>query len=231
MKLNKVEKIDNYVTVKNILVSVADKRYLDSFIPDLLSIDHEMRIYSTGGTFDRIISIVGEERKHTVIKIADYTGQPEMQGGLVKTLDFKIYLGLLSEQYNNDHQSDLQRAHAIQFDMVVVNLYPFAATIKTKAVTVEDARGNIDIGGPCMLRAAAKNFLRVAAVCDPEDYKGIIDKLNQNQGKLSFNTRFEFAQKAFKHTADYDREIAGYLSTIQTDKAAETYGIDKRRME
>jgi phosphoribosylaminoimidazolecarboxamide formyltransferase/IMP cyclohydrolase len=148
-----------------------------------------------------------------------------MQGGLVKTLDFKIYLGLLSETYNLAHVRDLARLQAIKLDMVVVNLYPFVKTISAPGVTPEQARANIDIGGPCMVRAAAKNFLRVASVTDPADYARILAELKQNGGALSLKTRFELAQKAFAHTAAYDTAIAGYLARCDANAVKGCYKI------
>ncbi|MGD9066322.1 MAG: hypothetical protein PVI42_19490, partial [Desulfobacterales bacterium] len=157
-------------------------------------------------------------------RVSDYTGQPETQGGLVKTLDFKIYLGLLTETYNDAHQDDLQRTGAVPIDMVVVNLYPFQETISKADVTVEQARGNIDIGGPCMIRASAKNFIRVAPVVDPTDYAVIIEELKANQGALSLGMRYRLAQKAFEHTAGYDRAIADFLGTKALADVEACYG-------
>ena len=144
--------------------------------------------------------------------VSDYTGQPEMQGGLVKTLDFKIYLGLLSETYNDAHQADLQRLAAKPIDMVVVNLYPFRETVARADVTPEMARTNIDIGGPCMVRASAKNYLRVASVTDPGDYANIAQELEAHGGTLGLDTRFRLMKKAFAHTAAYDTAIAGFFA-------------------
>jgi phosphoribosylaminoimidazolecarboxamide formyltransferase / IMP cyclohydrolase len=174
MSINIVKKIDNLTKVKHVLVSVSDKNGLEGFIPQLLKINPDVKIFSTGGTFARLENILGDISNQCLKQVSMYTGQPETQGGLVKTLDFKIYLGLLTETYNDYHQQDLIRTSAVSIDMVIVNLYPFAATIAKPGVSVEEARGNIDIGGPCMIRAAAKNFLRVASVVDPSDYKTII---------------------------------------------------------
>ena len=157
--------------------------------------------------------------------VSEYTGQPETQGGLVKTLDFKIYLGLLTETYNDSHQSDLNRTGSVPIDMVVVNLYPFKETIARTGVTVEQARGNIDIGGPCMIRASAKNFIRVASVVDPDDYSWIISELKSTSGKLSFERRYQLAAKAFNHTAVYDRTIADYLTGQAFDQVAGCYNV------
>ena len=212
MQLNRVEKIDDKVSIKNVLASVADKTDIDYLVNELKAINANIRIFSTGGTYARIKEILGEGYEKNLKKVSDYTGQPEMQGGLVKTLDFKIYLGLLSETYNDDHKRDLKRAGAVEFDMVVVNLYPFKETIRREGIVLEDARANIDIGGPCMLRASAKNFLRVASVCDPSDYKQIVEQMKINDGALPLEFRYMLAGKTFKHTAEYDTAIAGYLS-------------------
>ena len=225
MSINVVEKIDDRVQVRHILVSVSDKSGLDEFIPQLLNINPKLQIFSTGGTFGRIREILGDNASGTLTQVSDYTGQPETQGGLVKTLDFKIYLGLLTETYNESHQADLQRTAAVPIDMVIVNLYPFQQTVARQGVTVEQARGNIDIGGPCMIRAAAKNFIRVAPVVDPADYSRIIDDLKTGAGFTSLALRFELAQKAFDHTAVYDRAIADFLAAKAIDEVSGCYGI------
>jgi len=211
MSINVVERIDELVKVQNILVSVSDKSGLDQFIPGLVEINPDIRIFSTGGTYGRISEILGESAGAHLTQVSDFTGQPETQGGLVKTLDFKIYLGLLTETYNDAHQGDLKRTSSVPIDMVVVNLYPFKETISKPDVTVEQARGNIDIGGPCMIRASAKNCIRVASVVDPADYGKILSVLKANQGSTSLDLRFQLARKAFDHTAVYDHTIADFL--------------------
>jgi phosphoribosylaminoimidazolecarboxamide formyltransferase/IMP cyclohydrolase len=214
MTKNVVENIDDLVKIKTILVSVSDKSGLATFIPGLLGINPDITILSTGGTYSKIKEILGPDAENSLKQVSDYTGQPETQGGLVKTLDFKIYLGLLTETYNPAHQNDLKRTHALPIDMVVVNLYPFVQTIAKENVTVENARGNIDIGGPTMIRAAAKNFIRVASVVDPESYDGILARLKAKDGALGLNDRYSLASKAFAHTAQYDRAIADYLTGL-----------------
>lgn len=223
MSINIVEKIDDLVKVKHILVSVSDKNGLDTFIPRLVEINPEIKIFSTGGTYGKIKEILGKDAESRLVQVSDYTGQPETQGGLVKTLDFKIYLGLLTETYNDAHKEDLKRTNAVPIDMVVVNLYPFKETISKKGVTPEEARGNIDIGGPCMIRAAAKNFLRVAPVVDPSDYEMIIDRMNAGNGMTSLDLRFLLAQKAFDHTAVYDRTIADFLRSTSFENVKGCY--------
>lgn len=223
MSINVVQKIDTSVTVKHVLVSVSDKSGLETFVPQLLEINPEVKFFSTGGTYNRLKEILGAKAGSCLTPVSDYTGQPETQGGLVKTLDFKIYLGLLTETYNDSHQSDLKRTGSVPIDMVVVNLYPFKETVARDGVTVEQARGNIDIGGPCMIRAAAKNFIRVASVVDPTDYGRIVSELQDGKGKLGLELRFELARKAFEHTAVYDRTIADFLADQTVEQVADCY--------
>ena len=223
MSINVVERIDEHVKVRHLLVSVSDKEGLDKLIPQLLEINPDVKIFSTGGTFGRIKEILGEKASSCLTQVSDYTGQPETQGGLVKTLDFKIYLGLLTETYNDAHKEDLSRTGSVPIDMVICNLYPFKDTIAKQGVTVEQARGNIDIGGPCMIRASAKNFLRVASVVDPLDYEKIISEMKANDGKTSLELRFNLAQKAFAHTAVYDRTIADFFGSKSSNDVTSCY--------
>ena len=227
---NRVTRIDNKVEIQNVLVSVSDKRGLEEFIPALVEINPEVTIYSTGGSFAKIKDILGSSHEKHLVAVSEYTGQPEMQGGLVKTLDFKIYLGLLSETYNEAHQQDLERLEAVNLDMVVVNLYPFQETVAQEGVTLEDARANIDIGGPCMVRASAKNYLRVASVCDPGDYPALTAELKEHQGSLSFSRRLELAKKAFAYTAEYDRAIADYLGATDVGTAEDLYRFEEQKI-
>ncbi len=223
MSLNIVTEIDSRVAVKHVLMSVSDKTGLDTFVPALVKACPGVKIYSTGGTYTAIEKILGDAAKDTLVKVSDYTGQPEMQGGLVKTLDFKIYLGLLSEKYNDAHQADLARLQAQMLDMVVVNLYPFQKTVAQEGVTPEMARTNIDIGGPCMVRASAKNYLRVASVTDPLDYGSIVAELEGNNGTMSLATRHRLMKKAFAHTAQYDAAIADFFSRTPWEEVNGVY--------
>ncbi len=223
MSINVVGKIDEMVSVKHILLSVSDKQGLETFVPGLLEINPKLKLFSTGGTFKKLTEILGDKGAKNLQRVSAYTGQPETQGGLVKTLDFKIYLGLLTETYNTAHQQDLQRTRSVPIDMVVGNLYPFRETIAKEGVTVEQARGNIDIGGPCMIRASAKNFIRVASVVDPGDYDNILSDMTANKGAVSLGLRFQLARKAFQHTAAYDRTIADYLGLRSFDDVASCY--------
>ena len=223
--MNYVSRVDDRVKINHMLVSVSDKRNLRDLIPPLLQINPTIRILSTGGTFEAIAQILGSAAGKNLTQVADYTGQPEMQGGLVKTLDFKIYLGLLSETYNSQHSKDLDRAGAVPIDLVVVNLYPFEQTIAKPDVTPERARGNIDIGGPCMIRASAKNFHRVAVLTDPEDYTDFLQDLRDHEGRSSLKERYRLSQKAFRHTALYDKSIASYLESCSFEEILGEYTV------
>lgn len=223
MSMNVVEKIDDLVKVRHVLASVFDKSGLEGFIPELLSVNPEIKFFSTGGTYSKIKEIIGEAAESCLTQVSDYTGQPETQGGLVKTLDFKIYLGLLTETYNDAHNEDIKRTGSVHIDMVIGNLYPFKDTISKPDVTVETARGNIDIGGPCMIRASAKNYIRVASVVDPSDYEAIISEMKANNGSISLELRFRLAQKAFEYTAVYDRTIAEFLGSSAVEDVKGCY--------
>ena len=223
MSLNIVTEIDNRVAIKHVLMSVSDKTGLETFVPALVKACPGVKIYSTGGTYTKVKEILGDKAEGTLVAVSDYTGQPEMQGGLVKTLDFKIYLGILSEKYNDAHQADIKRLDAKALDMVVVNLYPFKQTVAKEGVTPEMARTNIDIGGPCMVRASAKNYLRVASVTDPLDYANIVQELESHGGTLGLDTRFKLMKKAFTHTAEYATAISKFFTTRTWDEVNATY--------
>ena len=217
MAFNHVTKIDNLVPVRNVLVSLFDKTGIDGFAKGLLELCPGVRFFSTGGTYKALAAALGDAAGDRLVQVSDYTGQPEMQGGLVKTLDFKIYLGLLGEHYNEAHQADLARTGAVEIDMVVGNLYPFREVASRPGVSLEDCRSNIDIGGPCMIRASAKNFIRVASVTDVADYPALLAELKATGGRLSLETRFRLMRKAFAHTAAYDAAIAGHFAAAAVD--------------
>ena len=225
MAVNIVEKIDGNVPVRHALISVSDKTGLEDLVKGLLNTLPSVRILSTGGTYAKIRQILGPNADDTLAPVSQYTGQPETQGGLVKTLDFKIYLGLLTETHNPAHREDLQRTGAVPIDLVVVNLYPFAKTVANAGVTLEEARANIDIGGPCMIRASAKNFHRVAVVVNPGDYAGLTSSLEETGGATRLEDRFLWARKAFAHTAAYDKHISTYMDSVDFSAASGCYAI------
>ena len=225
MSFNIVQKIDDRVEIRNVLLSVFDKTGLDALVSGLLSACPHVRFYSTGGTYKAVQALLGADAAKRLVSVSDYTGQPEMQGGLVKTLDFKIYLGLLGETYNDAHQADLRRTGAVAFDMVVANLYPFKQVIAQAGVSPEQARTNIDIGGPCMIRAAAKNYIRVASVTDAADYPALIAEAGAHGGSLSFATRLALMKKAFAHTAAYDAAIAAHFAPLDAAQTGAAYSL------
>lgn len=223
--MNRVPLIQDRIPVRRVLLSVSDKRGLETIVPLLASLP-DVIIYSTGGTFRAIESILGPE-SGVLKRVSEYTGQPETQGGLVKTLDFRIYLGLLSEPFNADHAMDRRRTGAELIDMVIVNLYPFAEVSGREDADAEDARSNIDIGGPTMLRAAAKSYLRVAPICNPDDYPLVIRELEEHDGTTGFSLRYRLAGSAFAHTAAYDSAIAAHFQNQDPPAALAPYEVDR----
>ena len=193
------------------LISVSYKTGIVDFARELASMN--MVILSTGGTAELL-----EKNGVPVTEVADYTGFPEKLDGRVKTLHPKIHGGILARRDLPSHISAIEQQGIHTIDMVVVNLYPFQQTIARENCTLEDAIENIDIGGPAMLRSAAKNYRDVAVVCDPSDYGDIIAEMKKNDGSLSMNTRFELSKKTFAHTAQYDGAIANYMSSLKADK-------------
>jgi phosphoribosylaminoimidazolecarboxamide formyltransferase/IMP cyclohydrolase len=191
--------------ISRALISVSDKTGVVEFCRGLQQLGIEL--LSTGGTA-KILA----ENNIPVLEVSDYTGFPEMMDGRVKTLHPKVHGGILARRGVDDA---VMAANGIQpIDMVVVNLYPFEQTIAKPDCDFETAIENIDIGGPTMIRAAAKNHNDVAIVVDPEDYSAILAELQQNAGQLAQQTRFNLALKSFEHTANYDTAIAAYLSKL-----------------
>ncbi|HIQ52870.1 MAG TPA: bifunctional phosphoribosylaminoimidazolecarboxamide formyltransferase/IMP cyclohydrolase [Pseudomonas pachastrellae] len=190
--------------VRRALISVSDKTGIVDFARELSA--QGVEILSTGGTYKLLC-----EQGIKAVEVADYTGFPEMMDGRVKTLHPKIHGGILGRR---DIDGAVMSEHGIQpIDMVVVNLYPFAATVAKPGCTLPDAIENIDIGGPTMVRSAAKNHKDVAIVVNAGDYSSILDALKS--GGLTYAQRFDLALKAFEHTAAYDGMIANYLGTIE----------------
>jgi phosphoribosylaminoimidazolecarboxamide formyltransferase / IMP cyclohydrolase len=203
MKLEQVmTDTSNFVKVKRALISVSDKSGIIEFAKNLESLGIE--ILSTGGTY-RLL----KDNDITATEVSDYTGFPEMMDGRVKTLHPKIHGGILGRR---DQDQAVMQEHGIsEIDMVVVNLYPFAQTVARPDCSLEDAVENIDIGGPTMVRAAAKNHAHVNIVVNASDYESLLAELNANSGCTSLATRFDLAIKAYEHTAAYDGAIANYF--------------------
>ncbi len=194
--------------IRRALISVSNKEGLAEFAHVLQTFGVE--ILSTGGTATFL-----QEHDIPVIEISDYTNFPEIMAGRVKTLHPKVHGGILGRR---DTDNTVMQAHDIQpIDLVVVNLYPFETTIKQTNCTLEQAIENIDIGGPTLIRAAAKNHHDVTVVVDPEDYSRICEAISSNEQGISFALRSELAKKAFAKTAAYDAEIANYLYRTNSD--------------
>jgi phosphoribosylaminoimidazolecarboxamide formyltransferase / IMP cyclohydrolase len=193
------------VAVKRALISVSDKTGIVEFAQALNA--QGVEILSTGGTFKLLT-----ENKIPAIEVSDYTGFPEMMDGRVKTLHPKIHGGILARR---GIDNAVMQEHGINnIDMVVVNLYPFEKTVANKDCSLEDAVENIDIGGPTMVRAAAKNHAHVNIVVNASDYAKILAELKANNGATSLKTRFDLAIKAYEHTAAYDGAIANYFGRM-----------------
>ncbi len=193
------------VPVRRALISVSDKTGIVEFANALR--EQDVALLSTGGTY-RMLQEAGLE----VTEVADYTGFPEMMDGRVKTLHPKVHGGILARRGQDDA---VMLEHGIDaIDMVVVNLYPFEATVAKPDCTLEDAIENIDIGGPTMVRAAAKNHAFVNIVVNADDYSGVIDEMKANQGATRRATRFNLAIRAYEHTAAYDGAIANHFGSL-----------------
>jgi phosphoribosylaminoimidazolecarboxamide formyltransferase/IMP cyclohydrolase len=195
----------NLVQVRRALISVSDKAGIVEFARALQAMGVEL--LSTGGTW-RLL----REQGLAVTEVSEYTGFPEMMDGRVKTLHPKVHGGILARRGQDDA---VMAAHGIQaIDMVVVNLYPFEATVARPGCSLEDAIENIDIGGPTMVRAAAKNHRFVNIVVSAADYSAILAEMQANNGATSLATRFDLAIKAYEHTAAYDGAIANHFGTL-----------------
>jgi phosphoribosylaminoimidazolecarboxamide formyltransferase/IMP cyclohydrolase len=196
--------------IKRVLVSVSDKTGIVEFVRELKNFDVE--IISTGGTAKTLRDAGIEVRD-----ISDVTGFPEMMDGRVKTLHPRVHGGLLALRDNPEHVAAMQQHGIEPIDMVVVNLYPFAETIAREDVTRDEAIEQIDIGGPAMIRSAAKNANDVAVVVDPAQYPSLIDELRQNAGAISIPTLQRLAIDAFRKTAQYDATVSSYLAGETSD--------------
>lgn len=194
------------------LLSVSDKTGLIEFARQLVH-EFEFDLISSGGTATAL-----KNAGLPVTKVSDYTGSPEILGGRVKTLHPRIHGGILARRDRAEDVADLEAQQIRPIDLVVVNLYPFEQTIAQPNVTLAEAIEQIDIGGPAMLRAAAKNFAHLTVLCNPAQYDRYLEALRQNQGEVSLAFRQAAALKAFQHTGAYDLAIAEYLEQQQADE-------------
>ncbi|EKN71576.1 bifunctional phosphoribosylaminoimidazolecarboxamide formyltransferase/IMP cyclohydrolase [Neobacillus bataviensis LMG 21833] len=201
------------MTKKRALISVSDKSGVSEFAKELVNLGFE--IISTGGTKKTL-----REQGIAVLGVSDITGFPEILEGRVKTLNPLIHGGLLAKQDDEEHQKQLAQHGIEPIQLICVNLYPFQQTIEKPDVTVADAIENIDIGGPTMLRASAKNHQYVTVVVDPADYQTVLAELAED-GSTKLETRRKLAAKVFRHTAAYDALIAGYMTDLVQEETPE----------
>jgi phosphoribosylaminoimidazolecarboxamide formyltransferase / IMP cyclohydrolase len=193
--------------IRQALLSVSDKTGIVDFARGLAGLG--VKLISTGGTAKLL-----KDSGVRVTEVADYTGFPEMLDGRVKTLHPKVHAGILARRDLPAHMAALDKAGIGTIDLVAINLYPFGATVARTGCTLPEAIENIDIGGPALVRSAAKNHDHVAVLTDPADYQPVLKELNAAGGALGAETRFRLAQKAFSHTAHYDGAISNYLTSV-----------------
>ena len=197
--------------VRQALVSVSDKRGIVELAKALRH--YNIEIISTGGTYQAL-----KDAKIAVRSVSDVTGFPEILDGRVKTLHPVIHAGILAATDNPLHVKQLREHDIEPIDLVIVNLYPFEQTVAREGVTLEQAIEQIDVGGPTMVRAAAKNHRHTAVVVNPDRYQALVDEMEKNGGGITLQTRFDLAREAFQHTAMYDAMIASYFSSMQSAK-------------
>jgi phosphoribosylaminoimidazolecarboxamide formyltransferase/IMP cyclohydrolase len=196
--------------VRQALISVSDKEGVVDFAKGLQELG--VTLISTGGTAAKL-----KEAGLDVVEISEVTDYPEMMNGRVKTLHPAVHGGILAVRDNNDHLAEIKEQGIKPIDLIVCNLYPFAETIAQDDVTLNEATENIDIGGPTMIRSAAKNFKDVGVVVDPTDYDSILAELEANEGALPADKKLDLAHKAFQHTASYDSLIQQYLGEVKDE--------------
>jgi phosphoribosylaminoimidazolecarboxamide formyltransferase / IMP cyclohydrolase len=221
--------VKDLIFPQNVLVSVFDKEGLGIIINAIMRVNPLVRFYSTGGTGEKIKTILGDKVEQNYMSVEEFTGSPEMEGGLVKTLHPKIHAGLLAERNNPAHEQYLHQtmlnitgSTGVYFDMFIGNLYPFEDVVSKDEATSETARVNIDIGGPAMTMAAAKNWHSVAVIASPgqyEDYASDIEDI----GGTNLRMRFKMAQIAFWHIGDYRWRIGDYFEDIDFDKDVKSF--------
>jgi phosphoribosylaminoimidazolecarboxamide formyltransferase/IMP cyclohydrolase len=225
-----IHQVIDLIRPEHILVSVFDKAGLDDLIRGILGANPGARFYSTGGTGKKIIEVLGSKAATNYVSVEEFTGAPEMEGGLVKTLHPKVHAGLLAERGNPSHEEYLYKtlaqgsSHAgVYFDVFVGNLYPFTTVIAKEGTTSETARVNIDIGGPAMTMASAKNWHSVAVLTSPSQYPDFVAALKKNNGRISLEQRFGLAVEAMKSIGEYRTAIGLYFSQLDFAKDVKSF--------
>ena len=225
MLRSNIFKVLDRIKPSHVLVSVFFKDGLDGLVQGLLEINPDIKFYSTGGTGKKIKEILGEDASKNYVPVEVYTGAPEMEGGLVKTLHPKIHAGLLAERGNPAHEEYLEKTLAemgegqgVYFDILVSNLYPFNHAVSKEDATAETARINIDIGGPGMTMAASKNWHSVAVLSDPMQYVDFINAVKNNGGATTAEMRFDLARQALLRVGEYRMAIGRHFKGLDFKK-------------
>ena len=220
-----IHQVVNLIKPEHVLVSVFDKSGLEDLVRGILEVSPSAKFYSTGGTGKKIAEILGDNASKNYIPVEEFTGAPEMEGGLVKALHPKIHAGLLAERGNPAHEEYLYKILAgmggrpgVYFDIFVGNLYPFTSVIAKEGTTSETARVNIDIGGPAMTMASAKNWHSIAVLTSTSQYAGFIGSLKKQNGRISLEQRFKLAAEAMQSIGEYRTAIGRYFSALDFEK-------------
>ena len=223
-----VKKVQNLIPVKHAFITLFNKTQSEKLVESLFEICPGLIIFSSGGTYLYLKKyFAGKKEETQLVDVSTYTGMPETDGGLVKTLHHKMFLGYLTESFSELHQADLQRENAVAIDLVIVDLYPFSKVVSNPESTIEQCRGNIDVGGPSALRAAAKNFLRVMTIpqYSPKAYELLLEGLRKFNGCTDIFDRVNGFKETFKVLAEYDSEVAKFADNIYWHKLSEVYEI------
>ncbi len=207
--------------IRNVLISCHDKTGLKYFAAELAKISPNIRIYCSSGTFNELRKAVPAEN---LTEISEYTGIREMPDGLVKTLHPKIHSGILADLGDSAQKKYLGENKAVAFDLVAVNLYPFAAA--AEGGSIEKARTNIDIGGVSLIESAAKNFLRVAVIVSPVDYEKLLEEMKKNNGCCGIDTRLKLAKAAMDYLSAYIGNISDYYDRLSAAAVKKEYKVE-----
>jgi phosphoribosylaminoimidazolecarboxamide formyltransferase / IMP cyclohydrolase len=225
-----VKKVQDRIPVKHAFITLFNKTQSEQLVEGLFETCPGIIIFSSGGTYSYLKKyFAGKKEESQLVDVSSYTGMPETDGGLVKTLHHKMFLGYLTETFSELHQADLEREKAVPIDLVIVDLYPFSEVVSNPESTVEQCRGNIDVGGPSALRAAAKNFLRVMVVpkYSPDAYTSLITQLRILDGCTNIIARLDGFKETFKVLAEYDSQVAKFTESIYLADIKRVYEIIK----
>ena len=223
-----VTTVKDRVPVKHAFITLFNKTGSETLVEELFEICPGLIVFSSGGTYAYLKKhFTGTKRVSQLVDVSDYTGMPETDGGLVKTLHHKMFLGYLTETFSELHNADLKRENAVPIDLVIVDLYPFDKVVSNPESSIEQCRGNIDVGGPSALRAAAKNFLRVMTVpkYSPKGYAELLANLRNLNGNTDISNRIRGFQETFSVLAQYDSEVAQFANSVSLENFKEVYDI------